>query len=139
MHTFKSWTRAAKPISLGKCVWTQTGSGEHTSQSPACPVNTTFPSSHTHVKNWDGFEHPVFRETFQFSYPGSKQITSRGTSRWFLLAFYTLKTLSAFSRIQVLPKQALASLHIISMILCAANMENKKPQALGNDLNFNLK
>lgn len=81
----------------------------------------------------------MFRETFHFSYPGSKQITSHGTSRWFLLAFYTWKTLSAFLQIQVMSKQALASLHISSIILCAASMENKKSQALGNDLNFDLK
>lgn len=64
---------------------------------------------------------------------------SHGTSRWFLLAFYTRKTLSIFLLIQVLSKQALASLHISSIILCAVTMENKKLQALGNDLNFDLK
>lgn len=59
--------------------------------------------------------------------------------RWFLLAFYTWKTLSTFLLIQVLSKQALASLRISSIILCAITMESKKLQALGNDLNFDLK
>lgn len=59
--------------------------------------------------------------------------------RWFLLAFYTWKTLSTFLLIQVLSKQALASLRISSLILCAITMESKKLQALGNDLNFDLK
>lgn len=104
----KARLQQSKPFHSGNSVWTH----RHTeanrgAEAQRAPVNTTFPSSHTHAKRWDGFEHPLFRETFHFSYPGSKQTTSHGTSRWFLLAFYTRKTLSTFLLIQVLSKQAL--------------------------------
>lgn len=35
--------------------------------------------------------------------------------------------------------QKLATLHVSSIMLWAARMKNNKPQALGNDLNFDLK
>lgn len=136
----KAGLEQSKPFHWGSSVWTH----RHTeanrgAEAQRAPVNTTFPSSHTHAKRWDGFKHPLFRETFHFSYPGSKQTTSHGTSKWFLLAFYIWETLSTFLLIQVLSKQALTSLYVSSIILCAVTMENKKPQALGKDLNFDLK
>lgn len=123
----KAGLEQSEPFHSGNSVWTH----RHTeanrgAEAQSASVNTTFPASLTLSKRWDGFEHPLFSETFHFSYPGSKQTTSHGTSRWFLLAFYTWKTLSTFVLIQVLSKQALASLHISSIILCAVTMENKK-------------
>lgn len=126
----KAGLEQPNPFHSGNSAWTHSRAEANTgAAAQRALVNTAFPSSHIHVKNWDSFEHPEFRETFHFSYPGSKQTTSHGTSRWFLLAFYIWKTLSAFLQIQVMSKQALASLRISSTILCAASMENKKTQA----------
>lgn len=48
----------------GNSVWTY----KYTSWSSTCTLaNTTFPFSHAHVKNLDGFEQSVFREIFHFS------------------------------------------------------------------------
>lgn len=117
----KAALEQSKPFHLGYCVWTHRGKQE----LEPCYHHISF-LTHTHAKRGDDLEHPLFRETFHFGYPGSKQ-TSHGTSRWFLLAFDTWKTLSTFLLIQVLSKQALASLRINSIILCAVTMENKKP------------
>lgn len=88
----KARLEQSKPFHSGNSVWTH----RHTeanrgAEAQRAPVNTTFPSSHTHAKRWDGFEHPLFRETFHFSYPGSKQTTSHGTSKVVSFGFLYLE------------------------------------------------
>ena len=69
----KAGLEQPNPFHSGNSVWTHRYVEANTqAEAQRAPVNTTFPSSHIHVKKWDGFEHSVFRETFHFSYPGSK-------------------------------------------------------------------
>lgn len=51
----KAGLEQSKPFHLGSSVWTH----RHTeanrgAEAQRAPVNTTFPSSHTHAKRWDG-------------------------------------------------------------------------------------